>query len=71
MKLKGFLVSNGLEQKKNNYYVEWRNYAGSDTALNMRVVQYLIQEWLYGMRIKAYTDNWVGVHPGEGFLRSS
>lgn len=53
MTLKGFTVSNGFEQKKHNYYIEWRNYAGSDTALQYARGQYLIQEWLYGMRIKA------------------
>ena len=53
MTLKGFTVSNGFEQKKHNYYIEWRNYAGLILHYNMHVVQYLIQEWLYGMRIKA------------------
>ena len=33
LKLNGFVASNGLEKKKHNYYVEWRNYAGSDQAL--------------------------------------
>ncbi|MGR6008999.1 choice-of-anchor J domain-containing protein [Bacillus cereus] len=33
LKLDGFVVSNGTEKKKHNYYVEWRNYAGADNAL--------------------------------------
>ena len=35
MKLNGFVVSNGTEQKKHNYYVEWRNYAGSDNGIKI------------------------------------
>lgn len=33
MMLKGFIVFNGFEQKKYNYYVEWRNYVGFDIVL--------------------------------------
>lgn len=67
-KLDGFAVSNGTEKKKHNYYVEWRNYAGSDNALKFaRGPQYNT-----GMVVwyadSEYTDNWVGVHPGHGFL---
>ncbi|MFL0491327.1 peptidase M6 [Bacillus sp. AFS054943] len=67
-KLDGFAVSNGTEKKEHNYYVEWRNYAGSDNALKFaRGPQYNT-----GMVVwyadSEYTDNWVGVHPGHGFL---
>lgn len=67
-KLDGFAVSNGTEKKNHNYYVEWRNYAGSDNALKFARGP----EYNTGMVVwyadSAYTDNWVGVHPGHGFL---
>ncbi|HDR5429464.1 TPA: immune inhibitor A [Bacillus anthracis] len=67
-KLDGFAVSNGTEKKSHNYYVEWRNYAGSDNALKFARGP----EYNTGMVVwyadSAYTDNWVGVHPGHGFL---
>ncbi|XQY93869.1 immune inhibitor A domain-containing protein [Metabacillus sp. HB246100] len=66
--LDGFVVSNGYSKAKNHYYLEWRNYAGSDKALaysrgavyNTGLVVWYADE--------SYTDNWVGVHPGDGFL---
>mgnify|MGYP005994547113 CR=1 FL=1 len=66
--LDGFIVSNGYSQAKNHYYLEWRNYAGSDKALafsrgakyNTGLVVWYADE--------SFTDNWVGVHPGQGFL---
>jgi len=61
-------VSNGTDFKDHFYYLEWRNYAGSDKALEYaRGVKYNtgLVVW-YGD--DSYTDNWTGVHPGEGFL---
>lgn len=66
--LDGFIVSNGYSKANNHYYLEWRNYAGSDKALaysrgavyNTGLVVWYADE--------SYTDNWVGVHPGQGFL---
>ncbi|WP_132002863.1 immune inhibitor A domain-containing protein [Mesobacillus foraminis] len=66
--LDGFEVSDGFITKPHYYYLEWRNYAGSDTALQFsRGVKYNtgLVVW-YGD--DTYTDNWTGVHPGEGFL---
>jgi immune inhibitor A len=68
MALDGFIVSNGISYAKNHYYLEWRNYAGSDTALaHSRGVKYNtgLVVWYAD---DSHTDNWVGVHPGEGFL---
>lgn len=68
MALDGFIVSNGISFAKNHYYLEWRNYAGSDTALaHSRGVKYNtgLVVWYAD---DSHTDNWVGVHPGEGFL---
>lgn len=66
--LDGFEVSDGWINKPHYYYLEWRNYAGSDTALQFsRGAKYNtgLVVW-YGD--DTYTDNWGGVHPGEGFL---
>ncbi|MDF2038163.1 immune inhibitor A [Cytobacillus oceanisediminis] len=68
MALDGFIVSNGISYAKNHYYLEWRNYAGSDTALaHSRGVKYNTG-LLVWYADDSHTDNWVGVHPGEGFL---
>ncbi|PEA54663.1 peptidase M6 [Bacillus pseudomycoides] len=67
-KLDGFVVSNGFEKKKHYYYLEWRNYAGSDKGLNSgRGIAYNkgLVVWYAD---DSFTDNWTGKHPGEGFL---
>ncbi|WP_226645577.1 immune inhibitor A domain-containing protein [Mesobacillus subterraneus] len=64
----GFVASNGYDKKDHYYYIEWRNYAGSDKGmLQGRGVKYNtgMVVW-YGD--DSFTDNWVGVHPGEGFI---
>ncbi len=71
MTLKGFAVSNGFEQKKHNYYVEWRNYAGSDTALQYARGPVFNTGMVVWYADQSFTDNWVGVHPGEGVPLSS
>ncbi|MCM3665264.1 immune inhibitor A [Mesobacillus subterraneus] len=66
--LDGFISTNGLFDKDHYYYLEWRNYAGADKGLiEGRGVKYNtgLVVW-YGD--DSFTDNWVGVHPGEGFL---
>ncbi|WNB92483.1 immune inhibitor A domain-containing protein [Bacillus sp. NEB1478] len=66
--LNGAIVSNGISLVDHYYYIEWRNTAGSDKALqSSRGVKYGtgMLVW-YGD--DSFTDNWVGVHPGEGFL---
>nr|WP_251136926.1 immune inhibitor A domain-containing protein [Exiguobacterium sp. s193] len=67
-KLDGFVASDGFSYADNAYYLEWRNYAGSDKALeHARGVKYNtgLVVWYAD---SSFTDNWVGVHPGEGFL---
>lgn len=64
----GFVKSNGESFKDHYYYLEWRNWSGSDTALEYsRGVKYNtgLVVW-YGD--DSFTDNWVGDHPGEGFI---
>lgn len=66
--LDGFISTNGLFDKDHYYYLEWRNYAGADKGLiEGRGVKYNtgLVVW-YGD--DSFTDNWVGVHPGEGFI---
>ncbi|MEH7440159.1 immune inhibitor A domain-containing protein [Neobacillus drentensis] len=63
-----FIQTNGIFLKDHYYYLEWRNYAGSDTALQFsRGVKYNtgLVVWYAD---DSFTDNWTGVHPGEGFL---
>lgn len=66
--LDGFIVSNGYSKADNNYYLEWRNYAGSDKALAYSRGAVYNTGLLVWYADESYTDNWVGVHPGEGFL---
>jgi len=66
--LDGFISTNGLFDKNHYYYIEWRNYAGADKGLlEGRGVKYNtgMVVW-YGD--DSFTDNWVGEHPGEGFI---
>lgn len=66
--LDGFEISDGKYMKDNYYYLEWRNYAGADQSLAYsRGAKYNtgLVVW-YGD--ESFTDNWVGMHPGEGFL---
>ncbi|MFC4767629.1 immune inhibitor A domain-containing protein [Effusibacillus consociatus] len=66
--LDGFGISNGIEYKKHYYYLEWRNYAGADKALQYARGATYNTGLLVWYGDDSYLDNWVGVHPGEGFL---
>ena len=66
--LKGFEVADGWISKPQYYYLEWRNWAGADKALEFsRGVKYSpgMVVWYAD---DTYLDNWTGIHPGEGFL---
>ncbi|PEZ01621.1 peptidase M6 [Bacillus sp. AFS018417] len=67
-KLNGFVVSNGFDKKNHNYYLEWRNYAGADEALKYGRGPVYNTGLVVWYADSSFTDNWVGVHPGEGFL---
>ncbi|MGF2715888.1 peptidase M6 [Bacillus mycoides] len=67
-KLDGFAISNGIEKKKHNYYLEWRNYAGSDEALKYSQGPAYNTGMVVWYADSSYIDNWIGVHPGHGFL---
>ncbi|WP_144566782.1 immune inhibitor A domain-containing protein [Neobacillus bataviensis] len=66
--LNGFEVSDGWIKKPHYYYLEWRNYAGSDTALQYSRDAKYNTGLVVWYADDTFTDNWGGVHPGEGFL---
>lgn len=68
LKLNGFVVADGFDKKKHNYYLEWRNYAGADQALKYSSGVPYNTGLLVWYADSSFTDNWVGMHPGEGFL---
>ncbi|MCM0649815.1 immune inhibitor A [Clostridium swellfunianum] len=70
--LNGFEKNTGTVYAPHYYLVEWRNHHGVDTGLAH--VGTLGQAFAYdpGMVVwyvdNYFTDNWGGVHPGEGYL---
>ncbi|MCX8128837.1 MAG: immune inhibitor A [Clostridia bacterium] len=75
----GFTRYQGFEHKDNYYLIEWRTPKGTDAALNYGynwvdpiagTVEFFPQEpgMLVWYANDAYVDNWVGIHPGYGFL---
>lgn len=66
--LDGFIQSNGISYAKNYYLLEWRNYAGADTALLYARGAKYNTGLLVWYADDSFNDNWVGMHPGEGFL---
>jgi immune inhibitor A len=70
--LKGFTKSDGYKYSDHYYLLEWRNHAGVDMGLkNIRRGQSLMS-YDGGLVVwyvdPTFTDNWTGVHPGEGFV---
>ncbi len=70
--LNGFSKSDGNLYTDHYYLLEWRNQAGVDVGLkNIRRGQSLMS-YDGGLVIwyvdPSFTDNWVGLHPGDGFL---
>ncbi|MGQ0454517.1 peptidase M6, partial [Bacillus sp. SS-TM] len=68
MNLNGFVVSDGTEKKAHYYYLEWRNYAGSDNGLKAGKGPVYNTGLVVWYADDSFKDNWVGMHPGEGFL---
>ncbi|MBT2679845.1 immune inhibitor A [Bacillus sp. ISL-35] len=70
--LNKFERSDGNKYSDHYYLLEWRNHKGVDTGLaNIRRGSSLMS-YDGGLVVwyvdPTYTDNWTGVHPGEGFL---
>ncbi|MHB9146291.1 MAG: immune inhibitor A domain-containing protein [Symbiobacteriia bacterium] len=70
--LDGFSVSDGTFTAPHYYLVEWRNHAGVDMGLAHIKRGFSVMANDPGMLIwyvnGSYGDNWVGYHPGRGFL---
>lgn len=70
--LNGFTTSTGSFTSKHYYLVEWRNHAGVDMGLAHIKRGNGVMSNDPGMLVwyvnGSYGDNWVGVHPGRGFL---
>lgn len=75
----GFMINNGTYQRSHYYIAEWRNFQKTDATLknaysfinvdDMAVDYYAFNPGLLvWYRNFAYSDNWVGYHPGYGFL---
>ena len=71
-KLAGFTKSNGTSPVEHYYLIEWRNWAAADTALGRITRGNSVMTLDPGMVVwyvdNQYDDNWVGDHPGDGFL---
>lgn len=70
--LNGFEKSDGNKYSDHYYLLEWRNHKGVDAGLGNIKRGNSIMSYDSGLVVwyvdPTYTDNWTGVHPGEGFL---
>ncbi|MDR7073069.1 immune inhibitor A domain-containing protein [Fictibacillus barbaricus] len=70
--LKGFTKSDGNKYSDHYYLLEWRNHAGVDMGLKNIRRGASLMSYDSGLVVwyvdPTYTDNWTGIHPGEGFL---
>ncbi|MBM7585059.1 immune inhibitor A [Bacillus pakistanensis] len=70
--LEGFTKNNGVNTSKHYYLLEWRNHQGVDEGLaNLRRGNSLMS-YDPGLVVwyvdNTYSENWTGIHPGNGFL---
>ncbi|UOQ94478.1 immune inhibitor A [Halobacillus shinanisalinarum] len=70
--LNGFTKSDGKKTSEHYYLLEWRSQNGVDRGLaNLRRGNSLM-EYDEGLVVwyvdNKYTENWTGIHPGDGFL---
>ncbi|WP_068546780.1 immune inhibitor A domain-containing protein [Thalassotalea crassostreae] len=68
----GFNVDSGMSYTSHYYLAEWRTHQGIDRGLSNINIAGENMKYDEGLLIwyvdDNYTDNWVGVHPGDGFL---
>ncbi|KAB7668431.1 immune inhibitor A domain-containing protein [Bacillus sp. B1-b2] len=68
----GFTKSDGTITSEHYYLIEWRNWDAADTALGRIARGDSVMTLDPGMVVwyvdNKYSDNWVGDHPGDGFL---
>nr|WP_082892677.1 immune inhibitor A domain-containing protein [Rossellomorea aquimaris] len=72
VKLDGFTKNDGIKRSEHYYLLEWRSHNGVDEGLaNIRRGDSLMQfddglvVWYVD---KQYSENWTGIHPGDGFI---
>ncbi|WP_026693182.1 immune inhibitor A domain-containing protein [Peribacillus kribbensis] len=70
--LNGFKRFDGNKLTDHYYLLEWRNHSGVDKGLAHIHRGSSLMSYEKGLVVwyvdDSYTDNWTGVHPGEGFL---
>jgi immune inhibitor A len=70
--LNGFTKSDGYKYGDHYYLLEWRNHKGVDMGLKNIKRGATLMSYDGGLVVwyvdPSYTDNWTGVHPGEGFV---
>lgn len=71
-KFNGFTKMDGNKLTNHYYLLEWRNHKGVDQGLAHLKRGNSIMSYDSGLVVwyvdDSYTDNWTGVHPGNGFL---
>jgi immune inhibitor A len=67
-----FTKSNGKFYSEHYYLLEWRNHQGVDKGLAHIARGDSLMEYDGGLVVwyvdDSFTDNWTGIHPGDGFL---
>jgi immune inhibitor A len=70
--LEGFTKNQGKFYSDHYYLLEWRNHQGVDEGLAHIARGNSLMSYDGGLVVwyvdNKYTDNWTGIHPGEGFL---
>jgi immune inhibitor A len=70
--LDGFAVDTGTFAAAHYYLLEWRSHNGIDAGLAHIRRGASLMSYDPGLLVwyvdESYTDNWTGIHPGEGFL---
>jgi len=70
--LAGFVQDPGYVETPHYYLMEWRTHHGVDIGLKHVPVGEQLMEYNSGLLVwyvdDYFSENWVGIHPGEGFL---
>ncbi|WGG45439.1 immune inhibitor A domain-containing protein [Rossellomorea sp. DA94] len=70
--LNGFERFDGYKYSDHYYLMEWRNHQGVDEGLAHIARGNSLMSYDGGLVVwyvdDTYTDNWTGIHPGDGFL---
>ncbi|XBD02136.1 immune inhibitor A domain-containing protein [Pseudalkalibacillus hwajinpoensis] len=70
--LQGFTKDDGVKVSEHYYLLEWRNHQGVDKGLDHIRRGASLMSFDPGLVVwyadNKYSDNWTGIHPGEGYL---